>query len=198
MTIGQQVSEQVVLCAPDGTAIGTADKGGVHHAATPLHLAFSCYVFDTSGQFLATRRARSKSTWPGVRTNSCCGHPAPGESMHLAIRRRLRGELGITSTSIDLIAPRFRYRAAMVNGIVENELCPIYRATVTDHRLAPDPSEVDSAWWLPWSMFLRGIDGPDPLSPWSVLQIAALRQRGASPLAWATGNATLLPNAAVP
>jgi isopentenyl-diphosphate delta-isomerase len=190
--------EQVVLCGPDGAAVGTADKSMVHHADTPLHLAFSCYLFDDTERLLVTRRARTKLTWPGVRTNSCCGHPGLGESMRGAVRRRLHDELGVTGADIDLIVPQFRYRATMADGIVENELCPIYRATVTEPRFEIAPAEVDSAWWMPWPTFLRQAGGPDPLSPWSVLQVASLQQAGASPADWARGDPALLPSAAVP
>lgn len=199
--------ERVVLCSPDGTAAGTASKAAVHHRYTPLHLAFSCYVFDLDGAVLLTRRARDKRTFPGLRTNSCCGHPAPEESMAVAVRRRLWQELGVSVAAVDLVLPRFRYRAVAADGTVENELCPVYRAVATGPRFHLDRSEVDAAWWVPWAELVAeataaplpdegGVD--DPLSHWASEQIGQLAALGPDPLTWPCGNPALLPPAATP
>jgi isopentenyl-diphosphate delta-isomerase len=191
--------ECVVLCAPDGSHSGTAPKSTVHHRDTPLHLAFSCYVFDAAGRVLVTRRAYDKRTFPGIRTNSCCGHPAPGEGMRTAVLRRLRHELGIVPTGLDLILPAFRYRATAADGTVENELCPVYRAlTTTDVPVTVHPPEVHGAWWVPWPEFAAQADGTDPLSSWGAEQVAQLSALGPDPLAWPTGEPALLPGAATP
>src|SRR3989475_11018045 len=107
----QEPVETVVLLDEAGYASGTADKVAVHHARTPLHLAFSCYLFNGAGQFLLTRRAESKRTWPGVWTNTCCGHPLPGEPMSGSVLRRLQDELGIGAGQLALVLPRVRYHA---------------------------------------------------------------------------------------
>ena len=192
--------EQVVLCAPDGSFAGVADKASVHTTDTPLHLAFSCYVVDTAGRLLVTRRASSKITWPGVRTNSCCGHPAPGEPIADAVRRRLTGELGLQVRSLDLVLPRFRYRSVMADGTVENELCPVFRAVVEEGvDLHPAATEVDETWWQPWPEFVADAvtTGADPLSPWAALQAAELTALGPDPLTWALGDPAEMPAAAV-
>ncbi|MCW2603006.1 MAG: hypothetical protein JWN61_1141 [Pseudonocardiales bacterium] len=186
--------ELVVLCAEDGSAIGTAPKSTVHGAATPLHLAFSAYVFDPGGRFLVTRRARHKLTFAGVRTNSCCGHPAPGENGADAVARRLESELGIVPSDITLVLPAFRYQARDLTGVVENELCPVYRVIARDSAVRADPDEVDSAWWMPWAAFASDpvLEG-DPLSRWAALQLPQLAALGPDPLLWPEADAGLLP-----
>jgi isopentenyl-diphosphate delta-isomerase len=163
--------EQVVLVDEAGAPIGVADKMSVHTTDTALHLAFSCHVFDPAGRMLVTRRALTKLTWPGVWTNSFCGHPAPGETIESAIERRAARELGITITDLKLVLPDFRYRAVDASGIVENEICPVYRAVTTD-PIEPNPSEVaEFAWVEPTALRDAAVAAPYAFSPWLVWQL---------------------------
>jgi isopentenyl-diphosphate Delta-isomerase len=190
--VSRRAPESVVLLDEDGRAVGTADKWTVHDADTPLHLAFSCYVFDAEGAVLVTRRATHKTTWPGVWTNSCCGHPGPGEPLEDAVRRRVEQELGIGLDRLVLVLPAFRYRAEM-DGVVENEMCPVYVATTGD-AVRPDPDEVDDAVWEPWADFRAGVlDGSRDVSPWCRDQVAQLPP---DPLTAAAASADALPPAA--
>lgn len=186
--------ELVVLLDEDGSAVGTADKAGVHHGDTPLHLAFSCYLFDGAGRVLVTQRALHKRTFPGVWTNSCCGHPGPGEALADAVRRRVEQELGTTVADLRLVLPRFRYRAEQ-DGVVENEMCPVFVGTA-EGDVRPDPDEVGATRWEPWEEFRRGVlDGTRPVSVWCREQVAQLPADPAAAPAAAEGE---LPPAARP
>ena len=169
--------ELVVLVDDVGRPIGTAEKATVHGAVTPRHLAFSLYGFDVAGRLLVTRRARDKATFPGVVTNTCCGHPAPGEDPADAVRRRVRHELGLDVTDLRLVLPDFSYRAS-AGGIEEHELCPVFVGTLVGEP-APRPDEVDSCAWWAWPDFVvAAADPASEVSPWARLQAPLLARRG--------------------
>ncbi|MEY9214485.1 isopentenyl-diphosphate Delta-isomerase [Thermobifida halotolerans] len=166
--------ENVVLLDELRRPIGAAAKSGVHHERTPLHLAFSCYIFDSRGRFLVTRRALDKRTWPGVWTNSCCGHPAPGEAVEAAVHRRVQQELGLRIERLRLVLPDFRYRAVDASGVVENEVCPVYVAATEDEP-QPDPAEVMDWRWVDWQAFVDMAETASwSISPWAAEQAVLL------------------------
>lgn len=157
--------ELVVLIDEQNKEIGTAPKDMVHTKNTPLHRGFSLFLFNAKNELLLTRRVRTKKTFPGVWTNTVCGHPAPGESTADAAKRRLKDELGIV-TDVKEVAP-YRYRFADANGIVENEICPI----LVSHA----DNEIEEWKWMPWQEFLIEIkNNPQKYSPWSVEEATIL------------------------
>lgn len=168
------LAELVVLLDDDGNPMGSAPKATVHGANTPLHLAFSCYLLGRDGKVLLTRRALSKRTWAGVWTNSYCGHPAPGEALVDAVRRRALQELNVTVDSIEVILENFKYRAVDPGGVVEHEVCPVFTARI-DNDPIPDMNEIiEWNWVSPESLIQSMTHTPFVYSPWLQKQLPLL------------------------
>jgi isopentenyl-diphosphate delta-isomerase len=171
-------TDLVVLLDEHDRPAGTAPRADVHSDSTPLHLAFSCYVRDGAGRLLVTRRALTKRTWPGVWTNSFCGHPRPGEEVPDAVHRYAARELGTSVHDVRCVLPSFRYRAVDASGVVENELCPVFVATA-GADLRTTPSEVAELQWVPLDDVGTLVDtAPWAVSPWLVAQVRELRRAG--------------------
>jgi isopentenyl-diphosphate delta-isomerase len=174
-------TELVVLLDDVGAPVGTAPKCDVHTANTPLHLAFSCYLLDREGRILVTRRALAKRTWPGVWTNSFCGHPGPEEALGSAVRRRGRQELDVGIESVQERLPDFSYRAVDAGGTVENEFCPVFTA-VASGPVAPRAEEVmEWEWAEPEALLVAVSNTPFVFSPWLREQLPRLFEIGAIP-----------------
>ncbi|HXA57611.1 MAG TPA: isopentenyl-diphosphate Delta-isomerase [Streptosporangiaceae bacterium] len=185
-------TEEIVLLDASGRAIGTAPKIASHHRETPYHLAFSSYLVDDSGLVLITQRAHHKATFPSVWTNSCCGHPAPGETLRETVTRRVGTELGVTVGDISLVLPTFDYRAVATDGVVEHEWCPVVRALATS-PVHPNAEEVAAAEWRTWDECVKLVEHPGS-SPWYREQMALLIPLG-HPLDWPAADPALLPPA---
>lgn len=167
-------ADLVILLDEEHRPVGTAPRESVHGAATPLHLAFSCWLLDDDGRVLMTRRALGKRSWPGVWTNSFCGHPRPDEPLADAVRRHGRSELGVDVSSITPLLDDFSYRAVDASGVVENEFCPVFTARAA---LPPDPhpAEVAELAWVEVADLRTALAAaPWALSPWLRDQAAAL------------------------
>nr|AIA17558.1 Methyltransferase domain protein [uncultured bacterium] len=145
--------ELVVLVDEQNNELGTMEKLAAHNANTPLHRAFSLFLFNGKGELLVQQRSRYKKTWPLVWSNSCCGHPGPKEQTVQAIHRRLKDELGLENIRFELILPNYRYRFER-DGIVENEVCPVYIGRC-DKTPAPNPAEVEAVKFVPWAELLE-------------------------------------------
>lgn len=156
--------EEVVLVDEENNVLGTAPKLAAHGAVTPLHRAFSLFLFDREGRLLLQQRSRFKKTWPLVWSNSVCGHPGLGEENIDAVKRRLKHELGMEAAHIEQIAP-YRYMFVR-DGVMENEICPIH-VGVTDQEPRPNPDEVEATRWAEWPGFLEEIkNNPGFYSEW--------------------------------
>jgi len=146
--------EYVILIDENNNEIGTAKKSEIHQKKTPLHRAFSCFIFNNKKELLLQQRAKCKKTWPLVWSNSVCGHPKLNETNENTVKRRSLDELGCKVKNVKEISP-FRYKASR-EGVMENEICPILIAEI-DSELNLNPEEVENTKWITWENWLKEI-----------------------------------------
>ena len=160
-------TEFVVLVDRGDREIGVEEKLRAHERGV-LHRAFSVFILDDHGRVLLQRRAARKYHSAGLWTNSCCGHPRPGEAVGAGAARRLREEMGITCD----LEPRgtFIYQASLDHGLTEHELDHVFIGRFNG-KPDPDPGEADDWAWKSWA---EGDDEfarrPDAFTVWSSAQ----------------------------
>jgi isopentenyl-diphosphate Delta-isomerase len=131
-------AQEVILVNERDEAYGTAGKMEAHEKGL-LHRAFSIFIFNPKGELLLQQRARHKYHSGGLWTNTCCSHPAPGEDLALAAKRRLKEEMGISAPLTEIFC--FTYRAEFENGLVENEIDHVF-VGVFNGQVSFDKEEV--------------------------------------------------------
>ena len=168
-------SDAVVLVDENDRELGVAPKLDVHRTGT-LHRAVSVFLFNDARELLLQRRALTKYHCAGLWSNTCCGHPRPGETPLDAAHRRLEQELGIECDIFPGV--RFQYSAPVGNGLVENELDHVFFGYFSG-TAAPVASEVEEVRWMDMDAVLAAIArAPREYTPWLGLAIRLLDQRG--------------------
>jgi isopentenyl-diphosphate delta-isomerase len=164
-TGGADAGEEVVLVDEEGRDVGRSGKLAAHAAPGQLHRAVSVFVFSPAGHLLLQRRAPVKYHFAGRWSNTCCGHPRPGEPVVDAGRRRLVDELGMDCELVEVAT--FRYEALdEASGLVERELDHLL-VGVAEADPDPRPHEVDAVRWVGPDALVAEIAGdPGAFTPW--------------------------------
>ncbi len=142
--LSADIDERVILVDAADRPIGIAPKLAVHRDGR-LHRAFSVFVFDPRGRLLLQRRALGKYHSGGLWSNTCCGHPRPGETTAAAATRRLHEEMGFDCPLQP--AGAIVYRARVVEELWEHEYDHLFTGRHEgDPR--PDPAQVEEWRWI--------------------------------------------------
>lgn len=166
-----------------------------HQPTGILHRAFSVFLFNPEGKLLLQQRAKSKVTFPGVWTNTCCSHPLVGQTpdevdtpahvaagtvpgVKAAALRKLEHELGIAPGQLPpperwRFLTRLHYCAADTDtwGPAaewgEHEIDYILFVRHEGQlALAPNPEEVEGVRYVTLEE-LRGMMAPSSGLSWS-------------------------------
>lgn len=116
--------EHVILVDAEDNAIGTMEKMEAHRKGV-LHRAFSVMLYNSNGDILLQKRARTKYHSGGLWTNACCSHPLPDETMVDATRRKLKQEMGIDLETE--YAYKFIYKTSLDRGLIEHECDHVFK-----------------------------------------------------------------------
>jgi len=141
---GMDTGGYVVIVDKEGVPTGKIEEKLEAHRRGHRHSAFSVLINDGTGRLLLQRRAFAKYHSGGLWTNTCCGHPRPGEAVAAAAERRLMEEMGINSQLTPLFCTC--YRAAVSNGLIENEFVQVFGGRF-EGAPNPDPGEVEDWRW---------------------------------------------------
>jgi isopentenyl-diphosphate delta-isomerase len=172
--------EKVILVDPQDNPIGAREKVQAHLRGE-LHRAFSIFVLSSGGELLMQRRAEYKYHTAGLWSNTCDGHPRPGETVLDAAQRRLAEEMGIACPLLERAA--FPYRADLGAGLSEHEIDHLLIGRY-DGDPEPDPTEVSEWKWMDLRAVAEDVEAhPGRYVPW--LGIALTYASYDAILAWA-------------
>lgn len=173
--------ESLILVDERDQVLGYRSKAECHDGEGILHRAFSLFVFNDAGELLLQQRSARKRLWPLFWSNSCCSHPRAGESMDVAVQRRLGQELDISAELQYLY--KFRYHARYADAGSEHELCWVYIG-VSREQVRENTNEI-AAWRFvaPTALDQEMADRPGSFTPWFQQEWARIRQNHAAELA---------------
>lgn len=157
------MNEQVILVDENDNVIGFQEKFKTHLEGD-LHRAFSVFIFDFAGNILLQKRASSKYHSGGLWSNTCCGHPRPGEATLDAAHRRLAEEMGFDCELKEVL--RLKYKVELDNNLLEHEFDHVFVGNFQGQPL-PAPGEVEDWRWVPIELLKNDTDrSPESFTYW--------------------------------
>lgn len=158
--------DQVTLVNESDEVIGSMDKIEAHRGAAHRHRAISVFLWNSRGELLLQRRSAQKIVGAGQWANTCCGNVRPTENYLDCALRRLREELGISSSTALRPLDKFEYSVRCNDEFSEWEIDQIFWGEYNGPVL-PVPAEVQEyVWETPQSVEQRLREQESLYVPW--------------------------------
>lgn len=169
------VKEQLILVNEQDQEVGAEEKLAVHQKGL-LHRAFSVFVLrvrEGVTEMLLQQRHIDKYHAGGLWTNSCCGHPRPGEQTQAAAERRLQEETGL-KLGLQPVGV-FQYRAEFENGLIEHEIDHVFIGRYDGQALSLHPQEIETVEWHSIDWVKQALQAhPEKYTPWFAQALVVL------------------------
>lgn len=161
------MSDELILVDLNDSVVGRGEKLWVHQN-DKLHRAFS--VFIVSGEkMLIQRRNIKKYHSGGLWANACCSHPRFGETLEIAVKRRLQEELGIDTSVKELF--HFVYRTVYENGLTEFEYDHVFLSDYSGEFCLSE-EEIEEIRWIDISELKNDvIINPQKYASWFLIAL---------------------------
>lgn len=135
----QQQAELFPLIDETGQVVGQATRAYCHGGSMALHPVIHLHLVDAEGRLYLQKRSLKKDIAPGRWDTSVGGHVDWGESLHEALVREAREELGL---HIEAQQTRFLFQYIWQSKR-ERELVSAFCIAADGLQPCPDHDEVD-------------------------------------------------------
>jgi isopentenyl-diphosphate delta-isomerase len=142
-----------------------SEKVARHQAPGRVHRAFFVFLFKIDGSLRLRQRAVTKYHFACRWSNSCCGHPGPGQDLIMEAQRRTHEELRLTC---ELSLPSsIIYRVTDPgSGFAEHEFDYILVGLTEGHPVASLDEASDVSYQHPSLVMHRIQRTPQRYTPW--------------------------------
>jgi len=162
---------EIILVDEKDNQIGTGEKSKIHKEGR-LHRAFSILIFNSKGELLLQKRAKTKYHSGGLWTNTCCSHPRVGENLEAAARERLKEEMGIETELEEKFS--FIYKVKL-GDLTEHELDHVFMGKFNG-KPEINPEEADDWKWMGIQKLKKDIkENPENYAFWFKIIIHKLK-----------------------
>ena len=166
--------ESLILVDDEDRQTGILSKAACHNGNGILHRAFSVFLFDDEGRLLLQKRAGGKRLWPGYWSNTCCSHPRDGESLRIAVSRRLEDELHTTTNPVFVY--KFIYQANFGDVGAEHELCHVFVGRLMREPVANDTEIAELRYVTAEELDSELTSTPSDFTPWFKMEWQRLNE----------------------
>ena len=159
------MTDEIILVDIFDNEIGSGSKEEVHKLGK-LHRAFSVFIIDKD-KMLIQKRSRNKYHSGGLWTNSCCSHPRKGESLEVAVNRRLYEEIGLKSELKEIGS--FIYHTKFSENLYEYEYDHIFVGNYYGDNVIENKDEVECTKWINIKELQKDVvENPENYTVWFI------------------------------